>query len=130
MQDAPRGKIRVLPAVRSFKGKSWQSVPHRALRDDPDSPARRTAIEAALHPWREELAGLPLYVSLDRDVLNADEAIVNWDSGKLLVAEVLAVIRTFLSAMTLRSRRRAICSMKFASPSGIAESHQKQHGTW
>jgi hypothetical protein len=51
-----------------------------------------------LEPYRGELAALPLYVSLDKDVLGADEAVVNWDSGRLVRGEVLHVLRGFLDA--------------------------------
>src|SRR5262249_55031436 len=54
--------------------------------------------EALLHPWRLDLARLPLYVSLDRDVMRADEAVVNWDSGRLLAREVLEVLGAFVAA--------------------------------
>ena len=36
----------------------------------------------------------PLYISLDKDVLRADYAPVNWDSGHLREAEVNAVRRS------------------------------------
>lgn len=92
------GKIRVLPALRSFRGRAWRQVPHEAVRTAPNEPARRERIETLLDPWRDELAQLPLYVSLDRDVLTAEEAIVNWDSGHLRFTEVLALIKAFRAA--------------------------------
>jgi hypothetical protein len=92
------GKITVIPALRSFRGKAWDKVAHGALRENPDEPAGRDAIEEMLAPWRLELARLPLYISLDRDVLRAEEAVVNWDSGHLVTSEVLAVVKSFLAA--------------------------------
>jgi hypothetical protein len=92
------GRITVLPAIRMFGGKAWQTVPHRPFRESPREPASRAAIEDLVAPWRLELARLPLYVSLDRDVLRADEAVVNWDSGHLVAGEVLTVLKGFLGA--------------------------------
>jgi hypothetical protein len=92
------GKVRVLPAVRSFRGRAWGLIPHNAVRAEPEEPARRDRIETLLDPWRDELAQLPLYVSLDRDVLPVEQAVVNWDSGHLVFSEVLALIRAFRSA--------------------------------
>jgi hypothetical protein len=92
------GKIRVLPSVRSFRGRDWQQIEHTPLRRNPDVAARREAIESLIAPWRDELAQLPLYISLDRDVLCAEEAVVNWDSGRLIASEVISLIRAFRSA--------------------------------
>jgi hypothetical protein len=61
-------------------------------------PAGADRVAELLEPFRAELAGCPLYVSLDKDVLGADEAVVNWDSGRLVRAEVLHVVRGFLAA--------------------------------
>jgi hypothetical protein len=90
------GKIQVLPASRVFRGRRWQKVPHAALRAAPGEPASNEEIEALLGPWHDDLARLPLYISLDRDVLRADQAAVNWDSGQLVSSEVLGILRAFL----------------------------------
>jgi hypothetical protein len=92
------GKITVLPARRTFAGPAWGRVPHQALRDPPDRPAGRARLEALLDPFRAELADLPLYVSLDKDVLGPEEAVVNWDSGHLQSSEMLDVLDAFLRA--------------------------------
>jgi hypothetical protein len=90
-------KVVVLPAVRRFRA-GWSGIPQAPLRATPGEPASQERIEELLGPWRDELAGLPLYVSLDRDVLRADQAAVNWDSGHLEVEEVLRVLTAFLDA--------------------------------
>ena len=92
------GKITVLSAVRRFRAGGWRAVPHEALRPGPDRPADRDRLEEWLRPFRAELAARPLYVSLDKDVLGADESVVNWDSGRLTCGEVREVLRAFLSA--------------------------------
>ena len=52
----------------------------------------------ALRPFARSLARRPLYVSLDKDVLTAEEAVVNWDSGHLRLAEVTEVLGAFVAA--------------------------------
>jgi hypothetical protein len=88
------GKIRVLPAIRKYQSGSWRDVPHQPLRESPDSPATPERIEQLLWPLRRELAGRALYVSLDKDVLSANESVVNWDSGHLELSEAIGVIDT------------------------------------
>jgi hypothetical protein len=51
-----------------------------------------------LMPHRRDLASRPLYVSVDKDVMLAREAIVNWDSGVLDLAELGTVLECFLDA--------------------------------
>jgi hypothetical protein len=92
------GKISVLPAVRRFRGKAWQEVQHASLREEPDQPADRARIDEVLKPWRFDLGRLPLYISIDRDVLRVEQAIVNWDSGHLVAGEVMAILQAFLDA--------------------------------
>jgi hypothetical protein len=92
------GKIAVVPAVRRFRGRRWARVPQEPLRRRPDEPAGREQVAACLGPFRKELAARPLYVTLDKDVLSADEAAVNWDSGALVKSEVLELIRAFRGA--------------------------------
>ena len=52
----------------------------------------------ALRPYREGLARVPLYVSIDKDVMVADDASVNWDSGHLRLSEAASVVSTFFDA--------------------------------
>src|SRR5207245_605996 len=51
-----------------------------------------------LRPFAPALARWPLYVSLDKDVMTAEDAVVNWDSGRLRLAEVTAVLAAFAAA--------------------------------
>jgi hypothetical protein len=55
-------------------------------------------LNAALRPFRDELNRLPLYISIDKDVLCAEDAAVNWDSGLLRLPEAVTILETFLSA--------------------------------
>jgi hypothetical protein len=92
------GRLTVFPAVRFFRGRAWERVPHFPLRPFAEGPVTATRLDALLEPHREELAARPLYVSLDKDVMTADEAVVNWDSGHLHLPEVLATLAAFLDA--------------------------------
>jgi hypothetical protein len=89
-------KIVVLPARRHFQGGAWARIPHAPLRPRPEQPVDPDRLVELLWPFRFELASLPLYVSLDKDVLQASEAAVNWDSGHLVRDEVFALLRLFL----------------------------------
>ena len=90
------GKIVVMPAVRRFKG--WHGVPHEPLRRTPEEKVDHWRLEEILAPWRAELAEHPLYVSLDRDVVAAEESASNWDHGRLSADEVLRLLRRFVRA--------------------------------
>ncbi|MGH7227551.1 MAG: hypothetical protein ACRELF_30435 [Gemmataceae bacterium] len=92
------GKIVVGPSRRRFRGRRWQRIEHRPLRRGADEPAGHARIEDWLMPYRAELAARPLYISLDKDVLTASEAMTNWDSGYLTVPEVLAILEAFANA--------------------------------
>jgi hypothetical protein len=90
------GKITVIPAIRRFRRGAWSELGAEPLRPEPDVPASAAGIEEILAPVRGELARRPLYVSLDKDVMVARDALVNWDSGHLTLAEVQAVLETCL----------------------------------
>ena len=92
------GKIVVGPPRHRFRGRRWDRVPHRPLRRPDEKSATPRSLSDWLSPYRVELAERPLYISLDKDVLTASEAVVNWDSGQLTMPEVLAILQTFTHA--------------------------------
>jgi hypothetical protein len=92
------GRVTVLPAVRRYCRGAWRGLPHLPLRPAPDEPLTPLRLAWLLRPYRDELADAPLYVSLDKDVLTAAEAAVNWDSGHLTFAEVETMLRGFVHA--------------------------------
>jgi hypothetical protein len=92
------GKVVTFPAVRRFRGGGWSHVLAEPLRTDPTTPVDRRRIERLLMPHRRDLSARPLYVSVDKDVMLASEALVNWDSGFLDLAEVSTVLECFLDA--------------------------------
>ncbi len=92
------GKITVFPSVRSFEAGKWARIPNQPLRPEAQAPLTAARLEALLAPYRAELSACPLYVSLDKDVLVARDAVVNWDSGHLTLPEVGRVLDGFLDA--------------------------------
>jgi hypothetical protein len=92
------GHITVFPAVRRFQGVLWAGVDHEPLRPDADTPLTPERLHDLLDPYRKELVRWPLYVSLDKDVMTPDDAVVNWDSGHLHLSEVSIVLEGFENA--------------------------------
>jgi hypothetical protein len=92
------GKITVVPAVRSFRRGAWSGLANVPLRPDRETTAAPERVTELVRPFRAELARWPLYISVDKDVMRATEALVNWDSGHLLLAEVRTVLAAFLGA--------------------------------
>jgi hypothetical protein len=90
------GKIIVIPAVRQFERGSWKAIANTALRAPTDSDLDSDRLRELLKPFSAELAARPLYVSLDKDVMTREEAVVNWDSGLLRLREVEKILDVFL----------------------------------
>jgi hypothetical protein len=97
-RELREGRITPFPAYRRFRRGAWAGVEHEPLRPSPSIHAGRKRVEELLRPYRRELADRPLYISLDKDVLAANEAVVNWDSGLLAMSEVGAVLDGFTAA--------------------------------
>jgi hypothetical protein len=92
------GRITVVPAVRHFRRGRWGQVANEPLRPAPHELVTAERVRGLLAPWAEDLARLPLYISIDKDVLLESEALVNWDSGHLRLAEAEAVVEGFVRA--------------------------------
>jgi hypothetical protein len=92
------GRIIVAPPRHRYCGRCWEHIEQRPLRRYPTELVRLDTIEEWLDPYREELSAWPLYISLDKDVLTASEAVVNWDSGHMIGTEVLAILKAFSNA--------------------------------
>jgi hypothetical protein len=90
------GKIVVLPGVRRFGRGGWHRVAHHPVRPRPDRPTGDGRLAELLAPWSAHLAACPLYISVDKDVLGAEEAVVNWDSGHLTLGEVREILDLFV----------------------------------
>lgn len=92
------GRIKVLPALRRFRRGRWPGIPHDPLRPEPQQRVTAQRLEELLCPFRDQLAAHPLYVSVDKDVMVAADAVVNWDSGHLDLEEVQAILGAFVRA--------------------------------
>jgi arginase family enzyme len=90
------GRVTVIPAWRRYCKGSWSNVSHRPLLERPLEPS--DVLERALGPLLAQLADYPLYISFDKDALNAAEAVVNWDSGVLGFEDARDVITWFREA--------------------------------
>jgi hypothetical protein len=94
------GRVVVMPARRRFSRGGWAQISCQPLSLDGIAPAE--TLRHALEPFHQELAVRPLYVSIDKDVLTAADAAVNWDSGLLRLTEAVAVVEAFLAAAGTR----------------------------
>jgi arginase family enzyme len=92
------GKIKVISAARRFTRGRWKRTEHESLRPSPSEPASPQRIETIVRRFGDDLAARPLYISIDKDVLCTAEAVTNWDSGCLTLAEVTGAIRCFQAA--------------------------------
>jgi hypothetical protein len=92
------GKITVFPAIRPFERGAWSRVANQPLRPEPQTWIDQERLEELLEPYRGDLARWPLYISLDKDVMIQNDAMVNWDSGHLALPEVEMIVRAFLGA--------------------------------
>jgi hypothetical protein len=97
-RDLRSRRVVVFPAVRRFTRGAWAGVDHEPLREEPDRALDPERLEDLLDPYREDLHSVPLYVSVDKDVLTDADAVVNWDSGHLRLPEVEAVLTAFFRA--------------------------------
>lgn len=92
------GRIITIPAIRRYTRGGWRDVATNPLRDDCIGLVREERLEKLLGSFRAELLRYPLYISLDKDVMQARDAIVNWDSGHLNSLEVQTILHWFLAA--------------------------------
>lgn len=92
--DLCSGRATVYPASRRFTRGKWSSILTQPLLVD----GRFTTdqFRESLEPVRSELAAVPLYVTIDKDVLVAEESAVNWDSGFLRTTDAISIIEAFI----------------------------------
>ncbi|OYX86993.1 MAG: hypothetical protein B7Y71_02055, partial [Xanthobacter sp. 35-67-6] len=75
------------PGAAACGGIGTQGLRWQGLEGD-DWDARMAAIAA-------RLPDAPLWITLDKDVLTPDEAVTNWDQGRLTLEQVLCAIGRF-----------------------------------
>jgi hypothetical protein len=97
-RDIQSGRIRTFPAVRRYTRGRWRDVATDPLRVGGPRRVTEDRLEELLGSIRADLARHPLYISLDKDVMQQGDAIVNWDSGHLELPEVQTILRWFVAA--------------------------------
>jgi hypothetical protein len=90
------GRVVILPARRRFTVGRWKDIKVHPLVADGIPPVE--VVRSVLGPHCDELRRYPLYVSVDKDVLTAEDAAVNWDPGLLRLDQALDVLDAFLAA--------------------------------
>jgi hypothetical protein len=90
------GRLVVFPGQRRFERGGWSRIPTQPLLND--RMRLSDVLAGALEPYRDELVARPLYISIDKDVLVAADAAVNWDSGLLRLGDAVTIVETFLAA--------------------------------
>jgi hypothetical protein len=95
------GRVVIFPARRRFTGGGWPGIRVHPLMAEGMSPVE--ILGASLAPYLDELRRYPLYVSVDKDVLTAQDAAVNWDAGLLRLEHTVAILDTFLQAAGRRT---------------------------
>ncbi len=92
------GKAVTIPAVRRLSRGRWRDVPNQPLRVDPDRPMDAATLHDIVGSLRADLERVPLYITIDKDVMRAADALVNWDSGRLTLDEILSILDGFVRA--------------------------------
>jgi hypothetical protein len=93
--DLRSGRLVVLPAQRRFTRGGWSGIPVQPLLIEDAKLA--DVLAATVNLYRDDLAARPLYISIDKDVLVAADAAVNWDSGLLRLAHAVSIVEAFLT---------------------------------
>jgi hypothetical protein len=92
------GKVVAIPALRRYSRGRWRSIATEPLRPRPDQLLTGSRLDTFFGAARADLGRLPLYISLDKDVMRVSDAIVNWDSGHLELTEVRTILNWFIAA--------------------------------
>jgi hypothetical protein len=90
------GRVITFPPVARWTRGPWAGIRSYPLCASEGSLAG--ALRNTLAPFRADLGRVPLYVSVDKDVLTCEDAAVNWDSGVLRLPWALEIIQVFLEA--------------------------------
>jgi hypothetical protein len=96
------GKIVVLPGRRRFERGPWTTIANEPVRPEQGIPVDAARLRQFLRPYLADLAHRSLYVSVDKDVMRAADAAINWESGHLTLADVQTVLTIFLELANSR----------------------------
>lgn len=91
-----KNKIWVFPSTSKFVGGVWDEIEQNTLRGKWYVLLTKERLKSLLAPYLESLREYPIYISVDKDVMTREYAIQNWNSGELLIDEVLIIIEVFI----------------------------------
>ncbi len=92
------GKAVAFPAVRRLSRGRWCDVPNQPLRVDANRCLDAARLDEIVGSLRADLERVPLYITIDKDVMRSADALVNWDSGRLTLDEILSILDGFVRA--------------------------------
>lgn len=92
----------MFPAIARYDVQEWEKVETNPVRSTQHTYLSKIRCEELLEPLREQLEKYPLYVTLDKDVMNRSDCIQNWDSGYLTRNEVPPPPQSSIRANNLR----------------------------
>ncbi len=85
------GRIVVAPGHSLIRG-FWKGLKTRPLLDESQGKMTGSRLEALLEELTPLLGRQAVYVTFDKDVLAAQDAAVNWDSGSLRLPDALEIL--------------------------------------
>lgn len=92
-------------------------ISEREIRDMPPEDIVRAV--------RSSSPGLPLYISVDKDVLDPDNAATDWDQGSMTLRQLIAVIRGLKRARPLAGAD--VCGEMPLSPVDLLSGERVRH---
>lgn len=104
------GRIVCLPATRKFAENPY--INYENTVNEPMKVLGKVSeerLKSLLEKYKEQLKNLPLFIAIDKDVLNPQENIQSWDSGELSLEDVETIISTFTELCNYRVAGVSIC---------------------
>jgi arginase family enzyme len=90
-----------------------------------EQEARRMPPEDIVRAIRSSAPGLPLYISVDKDVLDPENAATDWDQGSMTLRQLIAVIRGLKRARPLAGAD--VCGEMPLSPVDLLSGERVKH---
>lgn len=111
---APKNQLRdrrilIAPGQNSLHRGFWKGLPNEPLVDHSPTEMTGSRLEALLAEMTPLLSQQNVYVSIDKDVLVADDAVVNWDSGNLRLPHALEILSGLFESCAARLVGLDIC---------------------
>jgi hypothetical protein len=104
------GQVICLPATRSFRKNpylNYQQTVNQPIKIS--SSVFQDRLFLLLAKYHDELAQFPLFIAIDKDVLNAQENRQIWGAGELSIEDIETVISTFMQLCNYQIAGVSIC---------------------